>query len=200
MQLAVSFDDLVEDTGVRSSILIVDELDLNRRLLRGILKASDYRILEATRASEALKILETEKIDLVVVDLVMPGVSGPDFCRQLKSNRRTQLIPILMLTSVQGVETEVAGITAGADEFLIKPLHPTVVRVRIRSMLRAKAVIDSLEEAEIILFTLAQSVEQRDRNTGAHCHRLASYSVALGERARPAARRTSGLISRGLSA
>jgi putative two-component system response regulator len=85
-----------------------------------------------------------------------------------------------MITSVQGVETEVAGITAGADEFLIKPLHPTVVRVRIRSMLRAKAVIDSLEEAESILFTLAQSVEQRDRNTGAHCHRLASYSVALG--------------------
>jgi putative two-component system response regulator len=180
MELVVSFDDLIEDTSARPTILIVDELDLNRRLLRGILKATDYRILEATRASETGKILETEKIDMIVVDLVMPGLSGPDFCRQLKSNRRTKLIPILMITSVQGVETEVAGISAGADEFLIKPLHPTVVRARIRSMLRTKAMIDSLEEAESILFTLAQSVEQRDHHTGQHCSRLATYSVALG--------------------
>jgi putative two-component system response regulator len=180
MQLAVSFDDLLEDTAARPTILIVDELDLNRRLLRGILKAADYRILEATRASSAFAILESEKIDLIVVDLVMPELSGPDFCRRIKSNRRTHLIPILIITSVQGVETEVAGISSGADEFLIKPLHPTVVRARIRSLLRSKAVTDSLEEAESILFSLAQSVEQRDRSTGQHCRRLASYSVALG--------------------
>jgi putative two-component system response regulator len=180
MQLAVSLDDLLEDATVRPTILIVDELDLNRRLLRGILKAADYRILEATRASAAFAILESEKIDLIVVDLVMPGLSGPDFCRRVKSNRRTHLIPILIVTSVQGVESEVAGISSGADEFLTKPLHPTVVRVRIRSLLRSKAVTDSLEEAESILFSLAQSVEQRDRCTGQHCRRLASYSVALG--------------------
>jgi PleD family two-component response regulator len=104
MQLVVSFDDLVEGAATPPTLLIVDELDLNRRLLRGILKASEYRILEATRPSEALVLLETEKIDLIVVDLVMQGVSGPDFCRQVKSNRRTHLIPILMITSVQGVE------------------------------------------------------------------------------------------------
>jgi putative two-component system response regulator len=170
----------MDDSTLRPTILVVDELDVNRRLIRGILKASDYRLIEARRASEALSILENEKVDLVVVDLVMPELSGPDFCRRLKATRRTQLIPILMITSVQGVETEVVGITAGADEFMIKPLHPTIVRARIRSMLRTKAIIDSLEEAESILFTLAQSVEQRDRCTGRHCQRLAAYSVALG--------------------
>lgn len=180
VELIVSFDELIQDAALRPAILVIDELDLNRRLIRGILKTNEYRIIEAKRASEALRILETEKIDLVVVDLMMPEVSGPEFCRRLKSNRRTQLIPILMITSVQGVETEVAGITAGADEFMIKPLHPTVVRARIRSMLRNKAIVDSLEEAEGILFTLAQSVEQRDRYTGQHCQRLASYGVALG--------------------
>ena len=180
MELVLSLDDLIDDPAMQPTILIVDELDLNRRLLRGILKTADYRILEVKRASEALALLDTEKIDLVVVDLVMPEVSGPEFCRKLKANRSTHLIPILMITSVQGVETEVVGITAGADEFLIKPLHPTVVRARIRSMLRNKAIVDSLEEAETILFSLAQSVEQRDRNTGQHCLRLASYSVALG--------------------
>jgi putative two-component system response regulator len=86
-----------------------------------------------------------------------------------------------MLTNVQGIENEIAGIASGADEFLLKPLHPAVVRTRIRAMLRNKAAIDSLEEAETILFALAQAVEQRDRYTGGHCQRLAALSVALGE-------------------
>jgi putative two-component system response regulator len=86
-----------------------------------------------------------------------------------------------MMTSVQGFENEVMGITSGADEFLTKPLHPAVLRARIRSMLRNKALIDSLDEAESILFALAQAVEQRDQYTGLHCQRLATYSLALGE-------------------
>lgn len=180
LELILSFDELIEDSAQRPAILVVDQQDLNRRLLRGILKKTEYRIIEAQRATDALAILDREKIDLVVIDLMMPEISGPEFCRRLKTNRRTQLIPVLMITSVQGVESEVVGITAGADEFMIKPLHPTVVRARIRSMLRNKAIVDSLEEAESILFTLAQSVEQRDRYTGQHCQRLAAYSVALG--------------------
>jgi len=75
----------------------------------------------------------------------------------------------------------VTGIESGADEFLIKPLQPSIVRTRIRAMLRNKALIDSLEEAETILFALAQSVEHRDRYTGLHCERLATYSIALGQ-------------------
>src|SRR5579862_1578413 len=146
-----------------------------------MLKTAAYRILEAARPSAALGILEREKVDLVVVDLVMPEMSGPEFCHLLKSERRTQLIPILMMTSVQGSENEVAGIESGADEFLIKPLQPTVARTRIRAMLRNKALIDSLEEAETILFALAQSVEHRDKYTGMHCERLAAYSIALGQ-------------------
>jgi putative two-component system response regulator len=117
----------------------------------------------------------------VVVDLVMPEMSGLDFCRMLKNDRKTQLIPILMATGVQGAENEITGIESGADEFLIKPLQPSVVRTRVRAMLRNKALVDSLEEAETILFALAQSVEHRDKYTGLHCERLATYSVALGQ-------------------
>ena len=162
------------------TVLIVDDIEINRRLLKAMLKTARYRILEARRASEALAVIETEKIDLVVVDLILPEMSGPDLCRLIKGNRHTQLIPVLMLTSVQGVENEIAGISSGADEFLLKPLHPTVLRTRIRAMLRNKALFDSLDEAETILFALAQSVERRDPSTGQHCERLASYSVALG--------------------
>ena len=178
-QLSV-WDDIVEDSSQPSTVLILDSVEVNRRLLRGMLKNSGYRIIEAKRPMEAIDLLALEKVDLVVVDLMMPEMSGPDFCRKLKSDRQTRLIPILMLTSIQGAESEIAGISSGADEFLVKPLQPQVVRTRVRAMLRNKALIDSLEEAETILFALAQSVEQRDANTGEHCKRLAHYSMLLG--------------------
>ena len=174
------WESVLEDAVQAPAILIVDDVDLNRRLLKAILKAANYRIFEAKRPSAALAILEREKIDLVVIDLVIPEMSGAEFCRLLKNDRKTQLIPILMTTSIQGTENEVAGIESGADEFLIKPLQPSIVRSRIRAMLRNKALIDSLEEAETILFALAQSVEHRDRYTGMHCERLASYGIGLG--------------------
>ncbi|MBI4890542.1 MAG: HD domain-containing protein [Acidobacteria bacterium] len=169
----------------RATVLLVDHVDINRQLLKGMLKAGPYRLLDARSPEEALALLEHEQVDLIIAELIMGEASvktfsGLDFCRRVKSNRRTRLIPILMVTSVQGIETEVAGLESGADEFLIKPLQPAVVRTRIRTMLRNKRTIDSLEEAETILFALAQTVEQRDKETGNHCQRLAALSVALG--------------------
>lgn len=169
-----------EDKGRGFTILIADGSEVNRCLLRGMIKSPNYRILETGRATEAFAILEREHVDLVIVDLFLPEVSGPDFCWRLKSDRRTHLIPIIMLTSVQGVENEIQGLNSGADEFLSKPLHPAVVRTRVRAMLRNKAAIDTLEEAETILFALARAIEQRDRCTSGHCERLAELSIALG--------------------
>src|SRR5258705_13152662 len=101
------WDNALEDAAQVSTILIVDDLDLNRRLLKAILKTEPYRILEAKRPSLALKMLESEKVDLVVMDMVMPGMSGPDFCRALKADRHTQLIPLLGLTAVQATQTKI---------------------------------------------------------------------------------------------
>lgn len=169
----------------RATILLVDHVDLNRQLIKGILKAGPYRVLEARSQEEATQVIEREQVDLVISEWIVSDWSGRpnsslELCRRIKSNRRTHLIPILIVTSVQGIENEVAGLESGADEFLVKPLQPAVLRTRIRSMLRQKRVVDSLEEAETILFALAQTVEQRDKETGNHCQRLAALSVALG--------------------
>lgn len=163
------------------TILIADPHHINRRVLRSMLRSEPYRILEADSPQEALAVLAGEKVDLLIVDLMMPGMGGPEFCRRVKADSRSRLIPILVITSVQGVDNEIEGIESGADEFLSKPLHPAVVRTRIAALLRQKAATDSLEEAEGILFALAQAIEQRDSNTGLHCERLALISVTLGQ-------------------
>ena len=171
----------LQDGGRSGRLLLVDSLEINRRLAKGMLRsAGQYEFFEAATGRAALDILDRQSIDLVILDLMMPDISGPEFCRRLKGNRKTQLLPILMITSMQGAEHEVLGIDAGADEYLTKPLHPSVLRARVRALLRHKSAIDSLDEAETILFALAQAVEARDSYTAEHCQRLATYSVALG--------------------
>jgi putative two-component system response regulator len=164
----------------RHTILLVDPVDVNRSLLKGILKAGSYRLLEARNPVEAMAVLDREGVDLIIAEVMMPEISGMEFCSRVKKNRRTQLVPVLLVTNLNGVENEVAGLESGADEFLTKPLHPLIVRTRVRAMLRNKMAFDSLEEAETILFALAQTIEQRDKETSHHCQRLAALSVALG--------------------
>lgn len=178
--LAGAWTESLENSAHQSTILIVDDLDINLRLLGVMLRQENYHVLEARRAVEALELLELEKVDLVILDTMMPEMDGMECCRRMKANRRTELIPVLMLTCVQNVETQIAGIGSGADEFLGKPFHPEVLRTRIRSLLRHKSAIDRLEETETILFALACAVEKRDQCTGGHCERLAGLSMALG--------------------
>jgi putative two-component system response regulator len=171
--------DLVGEEGP-ATILILESREITRFMFRNMLKGEGYRILEATGAQEALDLLSRARVDLIVLDLVMPEVSGLEFCAAVKANYHTRFIPVVMVTSVQGAENEVASIGAGADAFLTLPLHPAIVRARIHAMLQQKRVLDSLEEGESLLFALAQAVEHRDRCTAGHCERLSLMSVNLG--------------------
>lgn len=158
----------------------MDSDPVGRQLFRGVLKAAHYRILEASDVPEAIAVLRHESVDLIVTDLVLRELSGLDLCRKLRADRSTRLIPILVMTSVQTVDSEIAGLESGANEFLVKPISPAALRTRIRSMLRTKRVIDSLDEAESILFAMARIVDTRDSDTGDHCERLAGLSVLIG--------------------
>lgn len=164
------------------TILLVDGVDLNRKILRSTLSAIGSKFVDAHNPTEAFQVLARQRVDLVICDMFLPEQNGFEFCRQLKSNRNTHLLPVLMLTSVQGTEHEVEGFQSGADEYLQQPAHPSILRARVQSMLRHKAALDSLDEVESILFTMAQAVEERDKCTSDHCRRLSYFSVELGIR------------------
>jgi putative two-component system response regulator len=168
------------DAVTSATILLLDAEDINRRWMKGILKVGPHRILESRSPEEAWKILESRPVDLIISDMMLPDRGSMDFFRRLKADRRYRFTPLLVLTNVQGIENEVAVLESGADEFLIKPIQPVVIRARVQTMLRNKRMMDSLDEAEGILFSLAQTIEARDKETGDHCQRLASLSVALG--------------------
>ncbi len=165
-----------------ANILLVDGVDLNRRILRATLQSLDCQFIEARKPSEAYEVLTRERVDLVICDMFLPEQNGFEFCRQLKGDRATHLLPVLMLTNVHGAEHEVEGFQSGADEYLQQPAHPSILRARVQSMLRHKAALDSLDEVESILFTMAQAVEERDKCTSDHCRRLSYFSVELGIR------------------
>jgi len=161
-------------------ILVLDPEPARRRELRGLLAPEGYRVLETARAAEAAEALRDTPVDLIILDLVLAESSGLDFCRRLKADRRTFLIPVVMLTSATELEVQVAAAEAGADEFLPRPLNASLLRARVAALLRHKTAVDSLEEAESLLFVLAQAIEQRDEATSGHCKRLEEISTALG--------------------
>ncbi|MEP7118583.1 MAG: HD domain-containing phosphohydrolase, partial [Acidobacteriota bacterium] len=118
--------------------------------------------------------------DVVLLDVELPSASGFEVCRTLKRTDATRLIPIVLLTGLVGREHRLAGIEAGADDFLTKPFDSSELTARVRSLARLKRYTDELESAESVIVSLALTVEARDAYTDGHCDRLSSYATALG--------------------
>jgi len=162
------------------TILVVDDKLDTLLLVRELLSSRGYNVMTASDADEALQAIQSERPDLILLDVIMPGRSGYDLCRELKENPTTRLIPVVMITGLSDRSDRIRGIEAGADDFLSKPLYPEELYARVKSLLKLKHFTDELENAEAVLFTLALGVEARDPFTGDHCSRLSHYAGALG--------------------
>ena len=129
----------------QSSILIVDDTMENRLLLASQLSSDKYRIFSAPNGREALKLAEEHLPDLILLDVMLPEMSGFEVCQHLKSNPKTQNTPIIMITSLRDVTYRIRGIEAGADEFISRPHHREELLIRVRSLVQLKRAREKLE-------------------------------------------------------
>jgi len=164
----------------RGKILIVDSCAANRHNLRTMLGEIHHELSEANTTSEAIGAISLHRVDLVLIDVGARELGAIEFCRMLKKASATQFLPVFVMAACDDLENEVLAIEAGADEFLVAPLRPRAFLARVQASLRHKAMIDSLDDSETVLFSLAQSVEERDRDLGQHCQRLALMAAAMG--------------------
>lgn len=179
-------------------VLIADDDPRNLRLLEAYLGSAGYRTIRAMDGQEAIAVARHERPDLIVLDGMMPRVSGFEACRQIKEDHDLRLIPVLLVTALGGREDRLRGIESGADEFLTKPVDKVALLSRMRALLRTKRTTDLLEDAEIVIFALARAVESRDPSTGGHVERVSRYAAMLGRAAGLAESQIEGLRRAGV--
>jgi len=164
------------------TLLLVDDEPLNLKLMQGFLKPLGYTIHTAANGSDALYRLNRTEIDLVLLDIMMPEMDGFQVCRAIKKNEETRLIPVVLLTALDDIDTKVQGIDAGADDFITKPPHKSELIARIRSLLRIKRLNNNLTSIENVLFSMAKSVEAKDSYTQGHVDRVSELAISIGKR------------------
>jgi putative two-component system response regulator len=161
-------------------ILVVDDNPDTMLLMRELLATRGYEVVAVGDAAQAEAEARRQAPDVILSDVIMPGKSGYELCREFKEDPATRLIPFVLITGLSDREDRVRGIEAGADDFLNKPIFPEELFARVKSLIKLKEFTDELETAESVLCTLGLSVESRDPYTEGHCERLARNASNLG--------------------
>ncbi|MGA8709477.1 MAG: two-component system response regulator [Steroidobacteraceae bacterium] len=160
-------------------ILAVDDEPTNLQLLRQILQ-EQYGLLFAKDGERALQLAQQERPDLILLDVMMPGMTGYDVCRRLKSVEATAAIPIIFVTALADTADELTGFEAGAVDYISKPVSPPIVKARVRTHL-SLVRMDELRETRLqIVQRLGLAAEYKDNETGLHVIRMSHYARLLG--------------------
>ncbi|MDD4357958.1 MAG: two-component system response regulator [Smithellaceae bacterium] len=183
----------------------MDDEDRNLRLMEAVLLPLGYAVSFAHNGEEALAKVREAPVDVILLDIMMPGLDGFEVARLLKKDERTRIIPIVMVTALQEVEDRIRALEAGADDFLTKPVDKTEIRARVASLVKVKAYNDYMRnysqelETEVArrtkelrkafenikamsleaLYRLTRAAEYKDEDTGAHIQRMSHYSAAI---------------------
>lgn len=163
-------------------ILIVDDNKVNIELLKAQLKSYNYTIEMALDGEEALEKISKNPPDMVLLDLMMPKISGYEVCRSIKQNKDTQFIPVIVITALQELDDKLKAIELGADDFLVKPFNKLELITRIKSLLRVKELHDDLDTSESILFSLVEALEAKDIYTRGHSERVSKLSIEMAKK------------------
>ena len=164
------------------TVLVVDDEARNVKLLEALLRPLNYEVIKASDGKQAMSIINKMDVDLVLLDIMMPEMDGYEVCRRLKGSEATRLIPVVMVTALDDLESKVKGIEAGADDFLTKPPQKLELVARTKSLIKYKRLNNNLASIEHVLFSLANAVEAKDPYTHGHVERVSNLAVSLGKR------------------
>ena len=153
-------------------ILVVDDTPPNVKLLEDLLGFHGYEVDAAASGEEALAMMDERAPDLVLLDILMPGLSGYDVCRAIRSNPHLQMLPVVMVTALEDREERVKGIEAGADDFLSKPVNPPELLARVRSLLRIRRLYDTVQRQAEQLAAWNRTLEARVAEEVRHVEKL----------------------------
>ncbi|MFL9926794.1 two-component system response regulator [Herbaspirillum lusitanum] len=166
----------------RKCILLVDDEPTNLQVLKHTLQ-DEYRLLFAKDGEKALQLTRTEKVDLILLDVMMPGMSGYDVCRALKADTATQATPIIFVTALNQVSDEQMGFDLGAVDYITKPVSPVIVKARVKNQL-SLVQLDVMKQTRLqVVQCLGMAAEYKDNETGMHVIRMSHYSQRLALRA-----------------
>lgn len=142
-------------------ILVVDDVPRNLKLLADVLAAKGYRTSTAASGEEALAAIATEPPDLLLLDVMMPGLSGYDVCRAIRADPKLAMLPVVLVTALDPAKERINGLEAGADDFLGKPIQQAELMARVKSLLRIKALYDEVQRQKQELLNWNRLLEQR---------------------------------------
>jgi len=172
--------DTTSGPGLGARVLVVDDDERVTRFFERLLSREGYTVQVVRDGPSALAAVASACPDVVLLDVLIPGVDGFHVCRRIRQEPATRLTPVIVVTALSDREKRIEGLKAGADDFLTKPIDTHELLARVRSLVRLKRYTDDLDSAASIIMTLAVMIEARDGHAEGHCHRMANYATALG--------------------
>ena len=162
----------------KPTLLLVDDEPVNLRVLKQLL-ANDYQLIFARNGEEALKLTETRQPNLILLDVMMPGLTGFEVCRRLKQQADTRHIPVIFVTALNDEHEETEGFDAGAVDYITKPISPAIVKARVKTHLSLVQADELLDSRLQVVQRLGRAAEYKDNETGMHVMRMSHYSKEL---------------------
>lgn len=160
-------------------ILIVDDEPSNLRVLRQVLQTSHYRLSFARSGQDALKLIEKEQVDLILLDIMMPEMTGLEVCKRLKQNPKTAHIPVIFVTALKDSVDEEKGFEIGAVDYIAKPIVPAIVLARVKTHLSLIRTDELLNTHIDLIQRLGRAAEYKDNETGMHVQRMSRYAKVI---------------------
>lgn len=168
----------MEQQDTRPTLLLVDDEPVNLQVLKQILQ-QDYRLLFARDGEKALSLANTDRPNLILMDIMMPGMTGLDTCKQLKLDPATKNIPVIFVTALAEICDEAEGFNAGCVDYITKPLSPPIVLARVKTQLSLVSA-EALRETRLqVIHRLGRAAEYKDNETGLHVIRMSLYAKEI---------------------